>query len=334
MTNMIKHLLSKKGWWKGEVRIPYNLMWALIILGILLLPVVLVLVIVAAILYGLWWLVCKVLNWLIAFWRWLCPYLAAFWAWLRGLFHRKPREKKQEEKKEKKNWWWLLLLLLLLMLLLLGLFKWCSGKEETTPAVPEQIAYQTAWNDALYARVFLDGLREDATLAGYKYRDGKPAKDADFNGDAANEAWCVMYEEWLPILQNNITVELMPDQKVAAWLYALRSGKYGFAKSDFVKFVNAGDMAKAGEALMKIHKANGQVREAGDELQSYLYTIRLIWDGKISIEELKDCHCFSYKAYPVTQGYQPQELVDVIKTKNPLNAQTPRELLDGGECPD
>lgn len=336
----IENLLARKGWWKGEVRIPYNFMWLLIILGIALLPVVLAVVVLAAVLYAIWWLAGWLVQGLVAFWNWLWPLLssfwnwlcaicAAFWAWLCGLFHREPREKKPEEKKEKKNWWWLLAAILLLLLLLLSLFKGCGSDEPAMPEPQEELViYQSSWNDALYARVFLDGLKNDATLAGYKYRDGKPAKNAEFNGDAAGEAWSVMFEEWLPVLQDNITADLNDNQRVATWLYALRSGKYGFAKSDFVKAINSGDMDKAGEYLLKIHKANGTVRSSGDELTSYLYVIRLIWDGEINIEELKDCHCFSYKAYPVSKGYNPDELIEVITTKNPLDASTPRELLD------
>jgi hypothetical protein len=316
-----------KKWYQGSLTVNYNLKW-------FLWPFILLVMLIYGIWLGIAWVLEKVWNgicWL-AKHVWLLilaivPFLKKFWNWLKSLFARKPRQHKPAAEKKNRNWNWILWLLaaILILLLLLLCIKNCGGKEQE--AEPETIEYQTAWNDALYGRVFLDGLKNDATLAGYKYRDGKPAKEAEFNGDAASEAWNVMYDEWLPILQNNITVELTANQKVAAWLYALRSGKYGFAKSDFVKLVNAGDMEKAGEALMKVHKANGQVREAGEELTSYLYAIRLIWDGEISIEELKSCHCFAYKAYPVAKGYQPQELIEVIKTKNPLNAATPNELL-------
>ncbi len=326
--------LAKAEWLTGKVTIPYNLRWLVWLLSLPVLLIMLVFWLVKKLWQGLAWLLEQVWNGLCWIVRhvWvlllaLLPFIGRFWNWLKSLFARKPRPAKPATETKQRNWNWILWLLaaILLLLLLLLCIKNCSGKENE--AESETIEYQTAWNDALYGRVFLDGLKNDATLAGYKYRDGKPAKEAEFNGDAANEAWNVMYEEWLPILQNNITAELTANQKVAAWLYALRSGKYGFAKSDFVKLVNAGDMEKAGEALLKVHKANGTVREAGEELTSYLYAIRLIWDGKISIEELKDSHCFAYKAYPVAKGYQPQELVEVIKTKNPLNAATPNELL-------
>jgi hypothetical protein len=341
MLKSVKDLFAKKGWWKGQVVIPYNLMWLLIIFGILLLPVIIAGAVVVAVAFLLWWLAgvvikaaCKLWPFILAFCTWLWSLLLKFWAWIKSLFQGKPRNDKPTGKKN--NWWWWLLLILIL--LLLGLFKWCGNHDNVEPnpeavtpveSVQEElIVYQSSWNDALYARVYLDGLRNDATLAGYKYRDGKPAKNAEFNGNAASEAWNVMFEEWLPVLQDNITADLNDNQRVATWLYALRSGKYGFAKSDFVKAVNAGDMDKAGEYLFKIHKANGTVRSAGDELKSYLYVIRLIWDGKISVEKLKDCHCFSYKAYPVSKGYRPDDLVKVIKTRNPLDASTPRELLD------
>jgi hypothetical protein len=335
MFETVRSLLAKKGWWNGQVTISYNLMWLLIILGILLLPVIIGIAAVVVAVLILWWLAgvvikaaCKLWPYILDFCEWLWSLLLKFWAWIKSLFQGKPKNDKPTGKKN--NWWWVLLLLLLL-LLLLALLKGC-GSDETAMPEPEPqeelVIYQSSWNDALYARVFLDGLKDDATLAGYKYRDGKPAKNAEFNGDAAGEAWSVMFEEWLPVLQDNITADLNDNQRVATWLYALRSGKYGFAKSDFVKAVNAGDMDKAGEYLFKIHKANGTVRPAGSELKSYLYVIRLIWDGEISVEELKDCHCFSYKAYSVSKGFHPESLIEVITTKNPLDASTPRELLD------
>lgn len=74
MVQYIKDLLAKRGWWKGEVRIPYNLMWVLIVIGILLLPVVLVVAVAAAILYGIWWLAGRFLDGILFCLKWLCPY--------------------------------------------------------------------------------------------------------------------------------------------------------------------------------------------------------------------------------------------------------------------
>ena len=321
----IQNLLARKGWWKGQKQftISYNLMWVLIILGIALLPVVVALVILAAILYAIWWLAGKFLKALIIFGKWLLALLIAFWEWLKGLFHRRPREKK----KEKKNWWWLLLLLLLL--LLLGLFKWCGGKEETTPE-PEEIEIVTpmqAWNDVVYYRIHLDDLHHDSRLIGLKNRGLKRATEAEYHGDALAESEEVVENEWTTLVNEQVHVDLNRHQMAATILYAMRSGRYGFPKSDFLKSLNEGNFSKASKDILKLHKADGSVRVNGREATCYLYELRLIFEGGLSVQEVLDCHRLSYKLYPLEKGYKQEELKQVILTKGVQNA-TVRELLE------
>lgn len=361
---MKNFIIKKETWYKGELTITfkYNLLY---LLYLLLLPFFLVYWLglgvawllkqlgkgLKAFWMWLWPLLKKFGLWLAAillmllpmfkkfftwlghilkrFGLWLGTLISAFWMWLKSLFARKPKQKKDEpaEKKEKKNWW-LWLLLLLLALLLLGLLRECScsGNKVTPVEVSETTEYRLAWNDVMVYRIHLDTLRHDASLIGLKTRGLKKASEEEYNGDAISESEEVLNNEWLPLCEEQIRTKLNRSQKAAAMLYAMRSGSYGFKKSDFLKSVNAGDFAKASEDILKIHKANGEVRNAGKELTAYLYEIRLIWDGMLSAEEVMDCHRLSYKAYPVENGYNPEALKQVILTACKQNA-TPRELL-------
>ena len=338
-------------WYQGTITITfkYNLLY---LLYLLLLPFFLLYWLVL----GLTWLLKHLGNALKAFWMWLWPLLkkfglwlaaillmllpmfkkfftwlgtliSAFWMWLKSLFARKPKQKKDEpaEKKEKKNWW-LWLLLLLLALLLLGLMRNCSCSGDRQTAITETAEYRLAWDDVMVYRMHLDTLRHDASLIGLKTRGMKMATEAEYYGDAIGESEEVLNNEWLPLCEEQIHVKLNRHQKAAAMLYAMRSGSYGFKKSDFLRSVNAGDFAKASKDILKIHKANGSVRTAGKELTAYLFEIRLIWDGMLSAEEVMDCHRLSYKAYPVENGYNPESLKTVITTAYKQNA-TPRQML-------
>ena len=332
-------------WYQGTITIKYNLKY---LLYLLLVPFL----VLYWILDRVVWIFEMIGDALKAFWLWLKPWLKKFgawlseifksfglWlvalltaliAWLRGLFKRPAKAKPElPENKEKKNSkWWLWLLLLLLALLLLGLLRECSctGNNKQTTEVSETTDYRLAWNDVMVYRMHLDTLRHDAGLIGLKTRGSKMAGEAEYNGDAIGESEEVLNNEWLPLCEEQIQVKLNRSQKAAAILYAMRSGSYGFKKSDFLKSVNTGDFAKASEDIFKIHKHDGSVRTAGKELTAYLFEIRLIWDGMLSVEEVMDCHRLSYKAYPVENGYNPDALKEVILTAYKQNA-TPRQML-------
>lgn len=323
----IENLLARKGWWKGEVRIPYNFMWLLIILGILLLPLLVAILLLAAILYGIWWLAVHAWPYLKAFGAWLLALLIAFWAWLCGLFHREPREKKPEEKKEKRNWWWLLAAILLLLLLLFC-FKRCDGKEDTVE--PETIEYVTpmeTWSDVVVYRVHLDALMNNSRLIGLKNRGLKRATEAEYHGNALAESEEVVENEWTTLVNEQVHVDLNRHQMAATILYAMRCGRYGFPQSDFLKSLNAGDFAQAEKDLMKLHDQHGRVLKNGEEATKYLYELRLIFTGQLSVEEVLKCHWKSYLTYPDGKEYYPEALKKVILTGAPYN-KTVQRIID------
>lgn len=294
---------QQPGWWKGNI--PYNLRYVAFPLLLLI---------------GLCYLFMCFLgnNCLRPAFLWISKKLSAFWNWLGACLSTK--------KVPRAAW---LALPLLLLIFLIGLWMKSRNGSDVPVSPASYQAYQASWDDALYARVFLDGLESDGRLAGFKYIDGKPAKKTAFSSNPAQEAWDVMEDEWLPVVQKGVSVDLSHNQRVATILYAMRSGEYGFAKSQFLKDVNSGDFVRAAESIETIHEANGRPRKSGPELKNYLHVLRLIFEGGISVDELKDSHCFAYKAYGFAQ-YQPEKLRQVILHPRDgyVKYPVPRQLIE------
>lgn len=225
-----------------------------------------------------------------------------------------------------RNFMWLTAILVVLFLFFLFLPKSCNKKALPTPVMDTVATAQQVWGDVLYYRAHLDTLEKSARLCGLKTRDGKKAEEFDFKGNVLIESQDVINNEWTTLVNENVTVDLNRHQMAATVLYAMRSGKYGFTKSDFLKAVNDGNFAQASEDILKIHDYRGRVIKAKHELRTYLYELRLIWEGNLSIEEILDCHRLSYKLY---QGdtYDAKELKRIITTKAKQN-KTVRQMIE------
>ena len=189
----IQFLPSNGKWYRGELRIQYNL---LTVLKVLILAAALALV--AAVLYllfqGACWLWDVVLmpmfSWIGENWLWLLLSLlgiaAVVWAWLKGLFRNLFR-RRSENQRNQRNWWWLLIAVLAL---LFGLLCWrsCSGDEREKAEETVYTVYDLSFDKVIIARAYLDGVQEKVNencpraLVGFKFIDDKSVKDYNFTG--------------------------------------------------------------------------------------------------------------------------------------------------------
>ncbi len=298
---------------------------------------------------GLWSIICwffgglwSVLCWLAAQWLWFLGAAAiALIAWLLSKVNWKLPEREPSENKER-DWKWLWVALLALLLLLLGLllFKSCGGSSndeqssEVSALTISSEAYNIAFDKVVTTRAYLDGVQNGETktqrvLVGFKFVNGEPVTNKTFEGKTFEEAKRIIAEDWEPVIRNNVRANLTEDQIVVVTLFAMRNGKYGFEKSDFLRSVNAGMFDVN---TMAIHKANGVKRELRDEAKQYLWVLKNLGNGNLSCDELLDYPSFSYKAISVSRMYGEDGALifnDSLKARLQRgNYQTPRKALE------
>lgn len=337
-------------WWEGTLSIRYNLLTIVKLIGALL--------VIAAALFGLYWLgiglwallglIWDGMCWLgTAIWSGLC-WLASHWLWPLNvallilaiwLFSniKMPTWGKKGNDKRSWKWLWLLLLALLLICGLLWLPKSCSGddnsREVSLSAVSEE-QFNEAFDWVVTTRAYLDGVQNGSTkaevaLVGLKFVNGQSVAKMSFQGRTYEEAVGIIAADWRSLVANNVHVQLTDNQLIALTLFAMRNGKYGFLKSDFLRNINNGVMSSNAMAL---HEANGHKRVLGAEGLQYLWVLKNLWDGNISAKELLDCPMFSYKAISLMEMYDgsrnhlfSDELADKLLRGS---FKTPREALD------
>ena len=341
----LKRLNGK--WYQGQLIIRYNLLNVLRIL-ILAALAALTLAILYVILLGLVWCFSQLapaLTWVgDNWWRLLLTLTGiAVVAWLRlqGLFHNpfRHRPKGNREPHENfKNWWpWLLLLALAFGIFLC--WKSSGSKEKTAPVQKVEAVYYQSFDKVIIARAYLDGVQTKINsdcpraLVGFKFINDKPVSEYDFKGLTYDESVKIVAEDWKPLVLKNLNPELeFSEQEMAViTLAAMRMGKYGFARSTFLKKVNEGEFAEAADWLL-LQKADGEIRKTQDEPKQYFYMLRALWHHEIAIDELLDLPMFSYKAVPVQEMYDENGGFiwneDIRKKLEKGNFATPREALE------
>ena len=287
---------------------------------------------------GIW----SVLCWCFDKWLWFLGAAAvALIAWLLSKVNWKMPERQPSENKER-DWKWLWALLALLLLLLLGLllFKSCGGSsndEQSSELVAPTIsseAYNIAFDKVVTTRAYLDGVQNGETkteraLVGLKFVNGEAVTKMTFAGKTYEEAKAIIAKDWEPVIRNNVHANLTEDQLVVVTLFAMRNGKYGFEKSDFLKSVNAGEF---NVNTMAIHKADGSKRELRDEAKQYLWVLKNLGQGNLSCDELLDYPSFSYKGISVSRMYDDGgnlQFNDSLKGRLQRgNYPTPRKALE------
>ena len=339
-------------WWKGTISVRYNFVTVAKLSGLLLLLI--------GIGFGLYWLGIGVWELLKLTWSGICWLGAAIWAgicwfcskWLWWLIAMavallvwllskvnwqslKLPERKPSENKHSWKWLWLLLLLLLL-LCNFWLAKSCSEAADKD-ALKSETVTETQFRDAfdwvVTTRAYLDGVQSGQTkaevaLVGLKFVDGQPVTEMTFQGKTYEDAKEIIARDWRKLVTDNVHVPLSKKQLVIVTLFAMRNGKYGFEKSDFLKSINEGnfDVEK-----MALHKANGEKRELGTEGLQYLWVLKNLAVDNLTVEELLDYPMFSYKSVRLTEMYDSRKPVfnDTLKARlKHGNFKTPRQALN------
>ena len=310
-------------WWKGSVVINYNL------------ALVAKLMLVMA-----GW---TALSWLASQWQWLLGLLALvlLFGLLSAINWKKVKLPKWHISPNVQKWIWRVLLLVLFILLLLWGWKSCSKDNDNDEniVVVEQVVtnerFDKAFDYVVTSRAYLDGVQEkgdkiNRALVGLKYVNGEPVTPQDFVGKTYDEAVRVIANDWRELVVGSLNGQKLSDQQlVAITLFAMRNGKYGYQESDFLKAVQAGEWAPE---KMAIHKSDGSKRTLGVEAKQYLWVLKNLADGNLTVEELLDYPMFSYKTIPVMEMYDKAGNHKCDSTlKNKLSSgerETPRQALE------
>ncbi len=327
-------------WWKGEVTMRYNLLLLVKLLGLLIaLPFILLFYVGKGLWTGLVWLAKHVLK---PVFFWLAVGLTALWMWLRARFEHKSAPKNaqaetqtSQPKNDRAMW---IVLALAFLVAMFALWRSCSSARETLTDEPA-VVYDRAFDEVIVARAYLDGVQREVSgecpraLVGFKFINNQPVEKYDFDGLTYEEAVKVVAQDWKPLVTDNLNpeVRLSSQQMAVVTLTAMRMGKYGFARSTFLKKVNEGDFESAGEWLL-LQKSDGSVRVTGDEPKQYFYILRLLWNGDLAIRDLLDFPMFSYKGIDISSVYTVEgEYIFNSEIENRLmrgNFATPREALE------
>ena len=304
-------LNTGKNWWQGEIVCNYNLYtWVKVLALIIAIPFAVIYLLG----YGLWQLL-----------RLCGRGIKTAFAWLSDRLHRssapvddnaedelddevdadKAEEEPEAEKtgmeqpeqpnngREDRNIFWLAAAI---VLLIIGFCCWkgCSSQPQEEPDYIAT-AYEKAFDKVVVARAYLDGVQTEVdgkcprALVGFKFINGQPVKDFDFEGMTYDQAVKVVAEDWKPLVTENLNpkVKLTEQEMAVVTLAAMRMGKYGFARSTFLQKINEGKLNEAGEWLL-LQKADGSIRNTGDEPKQYFYVLRMLWEGNLTIEDLLD----------------------------------------------
>lgn len=329
----------KGQWWKGSIVLNYNLALVAMLLAVL--------AIIAGILFVGYWAV-------VAGWTAIC-WLASQWQWLLGILGlillmwliasinwKKIKLPKWHISANVQKWIWRVLAILALILLSLWGWKSCrkdNGNDDNNIVVVEQAVtnerFDKAFDYVVTSRAYLDGVQEkgdriNRALVGLKYVNGKAVTPQDFTGKTYEEAVKVVASDWRELVVGSLNGQKLSDQQlVAITLFAMRNGKYGYQESDFLKAVQAGEWAPE---KMSLHKSNGKKRELLTEAKQYLWVLKNLAEGNLTVEELLDVPMFSYKNIPLVKMYDAQgnhrfdgELKNMLSNGE---RKTPRQALE------
>lgn len=313
---------TDNNWWKGEISMRYNLLTVAKCLTIII-----ALAVSLAVLYGIWQLLkllwlglcwCGGATWTGIVWlsqQWI--YLLILGGTVLAIFLLRKIDKKKLSnywKKHSKILWGLLGLLLLVGISILTI-KTCSSSNEELAIVevveeeksPQEKCFNEAFDWVVTTRAYLDGVQNGISekkraLIGLKYVNGKSVEKMDFSDKTYEEAVEIVSSEWRTMIVQSLgEVQLNEQQMVALTLFAMRNGKYGYLNSSFLKEVKKGNMEASN--LMLLHKADGTERKLRTEALQYLWVIKNIWDGNISVKNILDYPMFSYKRIDIKEMY-------------------------------
>jgi len=301
---------SKKKWYRGKVecdfQFNYNLMW-------LLLPFVIIALLIKFLFEGIAWVIVKIFDAVTWCFRWVKYFVLLLWNWL----------------KKNEKWWWLFIPLLLWLFVTV---RSCDGnKEDVKPFDIEQqeIIYENSWDDVVVVRAYLDNVQSKIegtcprVLVGFKFINGKPAKEFNFEGKTYDEAVKIVSESWKPFVLDNVKVNLNPQQMTVVILTAMRMGEAGFKRSTFLQKINQEEFVEASNWFV-LQDENGNIIKTGDEPKKYFKVLQLMWNTRVTADELIDFPIWSYLQFDLNREYTEEEMIEIMmQGNNP----TPREAL-------
>lgn len=330
-------------WWRGEIAFKYDLAKLLFF--------VLAIIALGVAGFAAYWLVIGL--WAALKWIWSgLVALSSFWPWilggigLIGLIALIVWLVKKIKWPKRQDLNWRLILTVLAFVVALALFciiDRSSENKNPAPSVATPVAVVTperfneVFDWVVTSRAYLDGVQKaetnaDRALVGLKFVDGRPVTDTIFEGKTYDEAVRIIAEDWRDLMLTALNgVSLSENQLIAATLFAMRNGKYGFMHSDFLKEVQSGRIEGA-ESLMALHKADGTKRQLGDEARQYLWVLMQIYNGNVDYKDLLDMPIMSYRALYISQIYtrrgKPRFSESALSTLQHGTRQTPREALE------
>lgn len=321
-----------------------------------MLRLAILLAILAAFIFAGYWLVKGAIALGSLTWDGIC-WLGGQWLWLLGaailalLIWALSKVNWKNVKVSKNVWKYILWILALVaaILCIIFCFRSCDDKESKEKDSDVVVIdnsrdferqFDESFDYVVTTRAYLDGVQNagdkiNRALVGLKYVDGKPVSPDDFSGKTYDEAKRIIAKDWRTLVAENLKgIELSRQQLVTVTLFAMRNGKYGFEKSDFLKALQAGRIADA-DKLMALHKASGDKRELRTEAQQYLWVLKNLWRGNLKMEELLDFPMFSYKTISLEKMYENSNYEDELRWDAELYHQlkkhqgkTPREALE------
>ncbi len=227
------------------------------------------------------------------------------------------------------------LMAIIALLLIIAAFFCFRGGEDKNYTSQKEVIFEKTFDKVVVARAYLDNVQDKSSqlraLVGLKFIDGKKASDTIFVGKTYDEAKKIVAKEWQNIVMDEVNpaVALSEQQLAVVTLVAMRMGKAGFCRSNFLLYVNNGDFDMA-EKWLVLQKADGTQRQMGEEARKYFWVLRLLWNQNIHIDSLLDYPISSYLSIPVEDMYSNYNTVWNESLANKLKQgsnPTPRQSL-------
>ncbi len=160
-------------------------------------------------------------------------------------------------------------------------------------------------NHVVIGSAYLNGVQADVNengvaLVGIKFIDDKPVQGMSFEGDVYDAAVDAV-ADWQSLVDAILEgFEVSKEQKDVLTLYAMRNGKFGFINSKFVEDLKSG---RSDVYYMWLYDHEGIPLELKQEGIQYMWVLKNLWLGNVTIDELAECPMLSYRAIPVEQMF-------------------------------
>lgn len=307
------------------------------------LRVVVIIVAIAAALLGLYWSVVGIVALAKLFWGWSSKWWLlgglglALLVWLLTKVKWPKRQPRQRKEFHAPKWLWWLLGVLLLIFLVFMLFRSC-GKENIAPepapapiVTPDRYEAAQDWIilDAYLSEGFNIKYADYQRFEAYGQKLSYQERIAAFGESDSYRDWGKLF----PYFEN----KPMTDNQLAALTrYGLWCGLAGFEKSPVCNKLMKGKTISADD-LAFVYTSTGNKRtysSTANEVHAkkYAWVLMSVYDGNLTIDELRDFPVKSYESIPLEEMYDKdgryifnQSLKDKLATSD---NRTTREVLE------